>query len=477
MRRVPLTYAQEGLWFVEQLNETSRAYHMTFAVRLKGIVDLSALRRALAEVVRRQEALRTHFEVVQGEAVQVITEPAEVAVNMYELSGDEKERELAAYISAESERPFELDQGPLVRLSVVTVGAEEHVVVVVMHHLISDGGSINIMTREVVALYEAYVAGAESPLNELPIQYGDYAVWQRQSLQEEVVQQALVYWRQQLSGIQKVLRLPVNGGHAANEPEAGVESLRVSEELSQRLGRAQQQHGVTLFMLVLTGLVLVLHHQTEAEDVVVGTDAANRNRVELEGVMGLFVNMLALRVQVSGAMSLGDLLRQVREVTLGAYARQEVPFERVVEAVGGARSESGKPLFEIVCVVEHEQVGDVTLAGGVQLEPVNVGSGEAKFELVVNVTERGGVVGGYLQYAQGVYGSVEMKRLAAELALVLQQLTENPEQQVSEVRDLLRQEQLAQRRAQELQYQDQLHAKLRSIRSRPNLRKELGQGA
>src|ERR1043166_109409 len=349
---VRLSFAQQRLWFLNLLEQGSTAYNMPTGLRLLGNLDGAALERSFTEVVRRHEVLRTRIESVDGTPVQVVMPAEAVDLSLVDLRAIADE-ERAAFVRRmaveEGQRVFDLSQGRLLRHTLLRLGAEEHVLLLTMHHIVSDGWSMEILTREVSTLYAAYASGQESPLAELPIQYADYAVWQREWLQGEVLEEELGYWRKQLADAPAVLDLPTDRNRPAQQSarEASL-PLQLSTELTAGLKQLSKREGVTLFMTLLAAWQLLLARYSRQPDVVVGSPVANRTRSEVEGLIGFFVNTLVLRTQVDGELRARELLQRVREVCLGAYAHQEVPFEMLVEQLQPERNISHTPLFQVM---------------------------------------------------------------------------------------------------------------------------------
>src|SRR6185369_9818538 len=330
-QELPLSYAQQRLWFLDQLAPGSLAYNIPLAVRLKGRLEVEALQRTLDEVVRRHEVLRTTFVEVNGAPVQVVAPAGQLPMPVLDLSElEEAEREVEARQAAEAQQPFDLSVGPLLRVLLLRLSGEDHVVLFTMHHIITDGWSTGILVREVAALYEAYIEGRESPLPELEIQYADYAVWQREWLQGEVLAQQLAYWRQQLGEDLPVLQLPTDKPRPPVQSHRGQGvSFTLPAELTAELKKLSNAEGVTLYMTLLAAYKILLWRYSGQSDVVVGTPIAGRNHLAAEGLIGLFVNTLVLRTSLSGDPSFNELLDRVRDVTLGAYAHQDLPFEKL----------------------------------------------------------------------------------------------------------------------------------------------------
>ena len=316
---LPLSYAQQRLWFLEQLGLSRCAYNLLQVIRLRGTLHVAALAQALREIVRRHEALRTTFTHFEGQPQQVIGPAFNLplpVVDLQELPEREREIQVRTLAREEAQRPFDLAQGPLVRTTLLRLAAEEHVLLLTMHHIVSDGWSQGVFWRELQALYEAFATGKPSPLPELSIQYADFAHWQRQWLQGEVLEAQLAYWKQQLAGL-STLQLPTDRPRPAVQTFRGARHPVVfSPPLMQALKALSQQHGVTLFMTLLAAFQILLHRYTGQDDIVVGSPIANRNRSEIEGLIGFFVNTLVLRTNLSGNPSFRELLGRVRKVML-----------------------------------------------------------------------------------------------------------------------------------------------------------------
>jgi amino acid adenylation domain-containing protein len=433
---LPLSFAQQRLWFLDQMEPGSAFYNIPAAVRLRGVLNIEALERTLSEVVRRHEVLRTNFIAVDGEPVQVIEPPREVRLAITDLSSlDEAERtaETQRLVAEESGQPFNLTTGPLLRVKLLRLQEEEHVAIVTMHHIVSDGWSIGVLVREVAALYLAYVRGDESPLAELPIQYADFAHWQRGWLQDEVLAAQLDYWRAELADAPTVLNLPLDKPRPPVQTFRGAHhSVALSAELSVQLRDLSRQHGSTLFMTLLAAFDLLLCRYAGQEQVLVGSPIANRNRSETEGLIGFFVNTLVLRGDMRGNPSFRELLRRVREMALGAYAHQDLPFEKLVEELEPERDMSRSPLFQVTFTWQNAP-GEALELEGLSLSGVESPGDTAKYELMLILEERGGVIVGGLEYNPDLYAAASIGRLVASYERVLQAVVADAEQRVLEV--------------------------------------------
>ena len=439
-QQLPLSHAQERLWFLDQLEPGSTAYNIPKAVRLKGGLDVAALERTLNEVVRRHEVLRTRFVAVNGAAVQVIAPVGEVElprIDLRELTAEEQETKVRELAAAEAQQPFDLSVGPMLRVQLLQLGAEDHVVLFTLHHIISDGWSTGILVREVGALYEAYIEGRESPLPELTIQYADYAVWQREWLQGEVLEQQLAYWRGQLGDELPVLQLPTDRPRPPVQSHRGRSvNFSLPAEVTAQLQQLSNAEGVTLYMTLLAVFKLLLWRYSGQSEVVVGTPIAGRHHLATEGLLGLFVNTLVLRTSLGGNPTFSELLERVREVTLGAYAHQDLPFEKLVEELQPERDMSRSPLFQVMFVLQNTTVETFRLPG---LEASGVGGeGEtAKFDLTLGIAEVAGELHGSLQYNVDLFDEATIERLVEHYELLLRDVVTAPERQLSQLPLLL----------------------------------------
>ena len=346
----PLSYAQERLWFMDQLAPGSPFYNISDAVRIRLPVDIAALERSLNEIVRRHEGLRTRFEVVAGRPAQVIEPELRVPLDLLDLRGLPAEQRPAAaqhLTEEEARRPFDLQSGPLLRTHLLCLDTAEYVLLLSMHHIISDGWSMQIFFHELAALYRAFVAGESSPLPELPVQYADYAVWQREWLQGDVLAAQLAYWKRQLADL-AVLHLPID---RPRPPVASYRGARheaqLSRELTAGLRALCQAEGATPHMALLALFAVLLGRYSGQDDIVIGSPIAGRNRPETEPLIGFFVNTLLMRVDLSGEPGYREVLRRVREMALAAYSHQDLPFERLVEELQPERSLNRNPLFQV----------------------------------------------------------------------------------------------------------------------------------
>ncbi|HEV2734185.1 MAG TPA: condensation domain-containing protein, partial [Longimicrobiaceae bacterium] len=355
--RLAPSFAQQRLWFVEQLGAAGAAYHVPRRLRLRGELDREALLRALDRIVARHEALRTTFVVVDGEPEQRIA-PAESGFHLLEhdLGGHAgAETELDRLVAEEAGAPFDLERGPLIRGRLVRLAPDDHVLLVTMHHIVSDGWSMGVFSRELGTLYGAFRRGDVDPLPPLPVQYADYAAWQRRWVEGEVLRRQADFWRETLAGAPELLELPADHPRPARQDYAGAAAgLRLDEELTAGLGALSRRQGTTLFMTLLAGWAAVLSRLSGQEDVVVGTPTANRGRREIEGLVGFFVNTLPVRVELAGSPTVAELLGRGKRRALEAQQHQDIPFEQVVERVQPARSLAHGPGFQVTFAWQNE---------------------------------------------------------------------------------------------------------------------------
>jgi len=413
---LPLSFAQERLWFLDQLEPGGSAYNIPSAFLLSGPLDVGVLASSLSEVLRRHEALRTTFVAVEGRPVQQINPPVPVSIPVVDLAGlaDGKRRAEAARLTAEEvRRPFDLARGPLVRIALLRLGSGEHQVLLNLHHIVADGWSMDVLVRELTALY----AGASPP--ELPVQYADYALWQRGWLQGEPLEAQLAWWRRQLAAAPASLDLPFDHPRSAVRDRRGGEvRLRLPEELAAALEALSRQSGATLFMTLLAGWSALLGRYASQEDVLAGSPVANRSRVETEGLIGFFVNTLVLRTDLSGDPGFGELVVRARRAALDAFEHQDLPFERLVEELQPERHPAQTPLYQALFALQNTPPPSFDLPG-LAVAPVPLPAGEAKLEVSLSLEQDGEGISGSLRYAAGLFDAVTMQRAAGHLHALL----------------------------------------------------------
>jgi amino acid adenylation domain-containing protein len=429
---LPASFAQQRLWFIDQLTPGKATYNIPGALRIRGKLDVEVLERALKEVVRRHETLRTRFATVHGEPQQVIEEQVKIQLPLLDLTSipGEKEREAEAMRLAreEAKQPFDLQQAPLMRGKLLRLGPQEHVLLVTMHHIISDGWSAGVLIEEVTVLYGAFSSGQASPLPELPIQYADYTMWQREWLEGGVLEEQLAYWKQQLAEV-SILQLPTDRPRPVTQGQGGATSdFVIAKNATQQLKKLAEEQGATLFMVLLAAFHTLLYRYSGQHDIAVGTPVAGRSSsIETEKLIGFFINTVVLRADFSGAPSFMELLHKTKEVTLEAYAHQDVPFERLVEALSPERNLGSTPIFQAMITLQNLPQSDLRLGSAV-LQPFgNVDNGTSKFELSLLLGEDGsGMLAGALQYNTDLFDAATIDRMIGHYSLLLSSIIADP---------------------------------------------------
>ena len=431
---IPTSFAQQRLWIIDQLEPGITAYNISVARLLKGRLSVSVLERSLNEIVRRHEVLRTSIATLDGKPVQVIAPKLTLtvpAIELSELPEAEQKLEVQRLAREEAQRPFDLARGPLLRASLLRLGDQEHVLLLTMHHIVSDGWSVGVLFRELAALYAAFSQGQPSPLHELSIQYADYALWQREWLQGEEMERQLAYWRRQLAGAPAVLELLTDRPRPAMQSFRGAkQSLVLPKDLTARLKDLSRREGVTLFMTLLAAFQTLLSRYTGQADILVGSPIANRNREEIEGLIGFFVNTLVLRTDLSGDPTFRELLGRVSEVALGAYAHQDLPFEKLVEGVQPERSLSHTPLFQVMFILQNAPRQALELPD-LRLSPLAVESGTSKFDVTLSMVERADGLTASWEYNTDLFEAATAARMLRHFQTLLEGILADPEQRLS----------------------------------------------
>ncbi|MCY1023039.1 non-ribosomal peptide synthetase [Pyxidicoccus sp. MSG2] len=432
-----LSFAQLRLWLVDQYQSGTSLYNIPAALRLKGALDVPALERAFTEVVRRHQSLRTTFRAREGRPVQVIHPgmPCELDVaDLRRLPGPERDAEALRLAREEARRPFDLTRGPLLRTGLVRLSEQEHVLLVTMHHIVSDAWSLSVLIREVGALYDAFLSGQPSPLPELPIQYADYAVRQREWLQEDVLDGQLAYWKRQLEGAPPQLELPTDRPRTADTRNPGaMMHVELPSALTRNLRSFCRAEGATLFMALLAGLQAVLARYSGQDDLCVGAPIAGRRQAETEGLIGFFVNTLVLRTRLGGDPTFRELLARVKEVTLGAYSHQDVPFEKLVEVLQPARQLGHTPFFQVALGLLNTPPLELSLRG-LTLTPLDaVDSGTSKFDFTLTLVESPQRIAGTLEYRTDLFDPATAARMMEHLRVLLENAVLYPARRLSEL--------------------------------------------
>jgi amino acid adenylation domain-containing protein len=433
----PTSFAQESLWFLDRLNPGLPTFNVTAAVRVSGPLDPDILTRAFAEIVRRHEALRTTFEVVDGRPVQVVSPGVNAVLAVTDLSDLPEGRRAAEaerLATEEAREPFDLSRGPLARARVLRLGERDHAVLLTMHHAVTDGWSFGVAARELAVIYEAFRKGEPSPLPDLPVQYGDYARWQRDRLQGVVLDGLLAYWTRRLDGV-PALELPTDRPRpAVRSARGGTHFFTLPDDLSEGLRSLSRREGATPFMTLLAAFQAFLHRYSGQTDFAVGSPVANRNRAETEGLIGYFVNMMALRADLSGDPSFRALLARVRETSLGAFEHQDLPLESLVEALRPERDPSRTPLFQVMFVLQNNRMPDV-LPHNLTLAPLALGgeTGTAKFDLSLAIADDDRGLSGSFEYDADLFDAATVERMAGHFETLLRGVLADPDSRLSQL--------------------------------------------
>lgn len=439
-QQLPLSFAQQRLWFLHQLDPFGITYNVSVAVRLRGQLDGAILRQALTGVIQRHESLRTTFPECEGQPVQhIATVPTTqlVSLDLRHLAQEEREASALQLARQEAELPFDLARGPLLRCRLLLLAEQDQVLLLSMHHIISDGWSMSILVQELTGLYSSLAQGKKVTLPPLPVQYADYAIWQRNWLQGEVLQQQLGYWKQHLADV-VALELPSDYPRSAVQPFPGTtQFFSLPPSLSGQLKTVGQQEGVTLFMILLAALNVLLHYCTGQDDIAVGTDIANRNRAETERVIGFFVNQLVLRTNLTGDPSFREVLQRVRKVALDAYVHQDFPFDRLLMELNPERDLSRTPLCQVKLVLQNTPPQEATLQD-LRVEQIEFERNVAKFDLLFNMIEREDGLFGWLEYRTDLFSTKTIKRFLRLFERVLEQVAMRSDMRLSEIEQLLK---------------------------------------
>ena len=434
--RIAMSYAQQRLWFIDQLQSGSASYNISAALRLKGALDVEALRMSFDEIVQRHEVLRTTFVSDEGQGRQVINQHQRwelPTISLEPLSPEEQDEVIKARFKGDAHTSFDLINGPLLRTRLIRLNNTEHVIIVTMHHIISDGWSMGVFIQEMALLYDAFRQDRTSPLSQLSIQYADYSLWQREWLSGDRLDRQLRYWKTRLDGV-PVLELPTD------YPRPPVHSydgrnlhFSLSKELTSGLNELAKQQGATLFMVLLAGLQVLLHRYSGQDDICVGTPIAGRVRPEVEKLIGCFVNTLAIRSDLQSNPSFFALLKQVQQNLTGAYDHQDIPFERLVDELGVSREMSHTPLFQVMFVLQNATAGSSFSLPGLEIELLPEESETSKFDITINMREDKGQLKGDFEYRIDLFSHATIQRMVGHLTRLLTELVANPEQGIDDV--------------------------------------------
>jgi amino acid adenylation domain-containing protein len=431
----PLSFAQQRLWFLNKLEPGNRAYNISLAVKLSGELDVGVLEQSLNEIIRRHEALRTTFTTVNGQPVQIIAPCLKLSLSVIDYQKNiesQGDAGIQQFLTEQSQQPFDLSRGSLLRAKILRLAAQEHILLLEMHHIISDGWSSEVLLKEIGTLYKAFLTGTASPLPEISIQYKDFAQWQRKWLQGEILQAQLSYWKQQLEDIPAALNLPTDKPRPKVQTSNGAQqSIELSGSVIKRLKEIACQENVTLFMLLLAAFQAFLYRYTGQDDIAVGSPIANRNRDEVKGLIGFFVNTLVLRTDIRGNPTFAQLLERVKKVALQAYTYQDLPFEQLVEVLQPERDTSRTPLFQVMfSVQDYSQLPDIP---GLALNLIKIEPETAQFDLSVSIELRQTAVMASFEYNTDLFDNLTITKMLRHFENLLSGVAENPQLKLSQL--------------------------------------------
>jgi non-ribosomal peptide synthetase component F/acyl carrier protein len=431
-----LSFAQESLWFLEQLNPQNAAYNIPVTLRIEGQLEVTVLEQSLNQIFQRHETLRSKFIAPEGQAVEIVFSEANLPVDSIDLENfavEQRESLIVQLATEEAKTTFNLTDDALIRVKLLRLSTTEHVLLLTMHHAIADGWSLGILVQELATLYEAFATGKPSPLPPLEIEYGDFALWQRQQMPEERLETQLEYWKQNLSGSLPVIDLPADRPRPAKQTFKGAKrSLELSKSLLQDLKVLSQRQEVTLFMTLLTAFKVLLYRYTGQEDILVGSPVAGRHQLETEKLIGFFVNMLVMRTNLSGNPTFRDCLVRVRDGVLAAYNHQEVPFGKLVETLQPERDLSYSPLFQVMFALQNTPMPSLKFSG-LTLTPLAVNNGTAKFDLTLDLSETSNGIDGFIEYNTDLFDGETIARMVGHLQTLLAGIVANPDRQLSDL--------------------------------------------
>ncbi|GCE15703.1 non-ribosomal peptide synthetase [Tengunoibacter tsumagoiensis] len=434
--RFPVSFAQQRLWFLDRLVPNNSVYNVPAALHMTGELHIQALTDSITTIIRRHEVLRTTFTSIKGEPQQVIaskeTVPAVplIVVSLEHFSPPERKTVSRQFIDAFLELPFDLSSGPLLRIALLKLQPEEHILLLSMHHIVSDGWSIGIFIRELTTCYEHFARGTTPHLPALPLQYADFAVWQRSWLQDNVLERQLAYWRKELAGAPTILHLPTDHPRPAIQTFKGTKYFfSVELPILEQLKQISRLENTTLFMTLLALFAVLLARYTDQETILLGSGVANRNREEIEGLIGFFVNTLLVRVDLTGNPGTRQLLQRVRTATLGAYANQDLPFEKIVAELHPARDMSRMPLCQVAFILQNAPRAAISLAG-LELSPVEISSNTTKFDLTLDTVETPSGLKCCFEYSTDLFEATTIERLSQHWLLLLKAAVAVPDQPI-----------------------------------------------
>ncbi len=430
----PLSFAQQRLWFLNQFESDQAIYNLPSALKLIGKMDFEALKKSIHTIVKRHESLRTVFTIIRDEPVQVILKKTEIDIPFLDfrnLQESEQTKAIKQLIKEDVSTGFDLKKGPLLRLKVIKTASEEHVIVLVMHHIISDGWSMGVFTREIAVIYNSIIHNQPIPLPPLKIQYADFAKWQRKYLSGKELDKQISYWKDRLGDIPPALQLPYDKKRGAHQTFSGTHiRFRLSKDTSSKLNNIARKQDATLFMVLLASFQALLYRYTGQDDISVGTAIANRNRAEIEGLIGFFVNTLVLRTGLDGDPTFTTLVKRVKEVTLGAYAHQDLPYEKMVETIQPKRDLSAPPLFQVFFTLTNRPTQNAQLSD-FTIEPLSIESTSVKFDLTLSVDERDDGLMASLGYNTDLFSEQTIRQLIDHYVRLTDSMAQNPDLSLS----------------------------------------------
>jgi acyl carrier protein len=438
---LPLSVAQQRLWFIDRLHEDGSTYNLQCALRLRGPLDVRALDRSFAALVDRHESLRTNIVEIDGVPMQVIHEKRDTPLSVIDISGvdsdDQKDR-VRSLCATEASTPFDLTAGSLIRGSLVRISDDDHYLLITMHHIVSDGWSTGVLVHDIGALYTAFRQGLPSPLPDLEIQYADYAVWQRECLQGGSLAAHTTYWTSQLAGMPPALNLPTDRPpHLAATNRGAYEWKVIDSDLTSQIRALCRDEAASQFMVLLAAFSVLLHERTGLDDIVVGTDEAGRHDRALEPLIGFFINHLVLRSDLGGDPTFLELVRRVRGMTLDAYAHQEMPFDKLVEITQPDRSTATTPLFQVL-VVMNTPPAELTFDETVDVQRANAGMTSSKYDICLFLSDRKSDLVATWVYRTDLFNASTIQAMAADFDAILRSVAGNPELKLAELRSTLR---------------------------------------
>lgn len=433
---LPLSFAQQRLWFLDQLEPGNPLYNIPWTLRMRGSVDIPALEHSLNQVIRHHEALRTTFSTVGDQPVQVIHPSLDLPLGIVDLTAlphGQQQEESQRWIEEEVRRAFDLSKGPLLRANLLRLAAEDHILLLSIHHIVSDRWSMGLLSRELAALYAAKVDGKEAAPLALPIQYADFASWQRQWLSGQNLEEQLAYWKNHLRNAPPVLEVPTDRPRLASETFRGATAnITIPRAITDMLNKLSHSHDATLFMTLLAGFSSLLSRYSGQQDIVLGTPIANRNRAEIEGLIGFFANTLPLRTDLSGNPTFGEIISRTKETALGAYAHQDMPFEKLVEELRPERSLSHNPLVQVFFVLQNAPLEKLQLKG-LQIESIEIDTKTAKGDMFFWLVETPEGLRGRVEYNTDLFNAATIERMLGHYQVLLEAAVANPAMRLAEL--------------------------------------------